>query len=211
MDPIITWWHDTILPPSYRVRNFLPFGQCFVTIPGVGTFRSANGIGDLSFYLRKKLNSKFVLAVGAKAPTGNAGGLLGSGNVDGGVNLEYRTKVARKLQFDASIGAVAQGRPTVLKNARGLVDQEFFAFTYKRDSRDSWVVQWQSEASPTRVGLESNDGPHRILTFGYQRKLSPTQRLDLYFQEDHDLLPGNPDIVNIAPDFTIGARIAQRF
>jgi len=211
MDPIITWWHNTILPPSYRVRNFLPYGQCFVTIPGVGTFQSANGIGDISAFVRKRLSSNLIAAIGVKVPTGNPGGLLGSGAFDGGVNLEYRTKLMRKLQFDASAGVVAQGKPTVLKNARGLVDQEFLGFTYLRDSRDAWVFQWQAESSPTNIGLTSNDGPHRMLTCGYERELSEKERLDLYFSEDHDVLPGNPLIVNIAPDFTIGIRLVRRF
>src|SRR5579862_3465772 len=104
LDPIITWWHNTILPPSYRVRNFLPYGQCFVTIPGVGTFQSADGIGDISGFIRKRINSTLIASIGIKAPTGNPGGLLGSGAFDGGANLEYRTKIARKLQFDASLG-----------------------------------------------------------------------------------------------------------
>jgi len=211
MDPIINWWHHTILPDVYRVRDYLPFGQCVVTIPGVGTFASAEGIGDVSGFLRKRLSGNFIAAVAIKAPIGNPGGLLGSGAFDGGLDLEYRTKLMRKLQLDASAGVVAQGKPTVLKNARGLVDQEFLGLTYLRDSRDAWIAQWQAESSPTNIGLASNDGPHRMLTFGYERKLSEKERLDLYFSEDHDLVPGNPLLVNIAPDFTIGIRVVRRF
>ncbi|MFI5387105.1 MAG: DUF3187 family protein [Fimbriimonadales bacterium] len=211
MDPIINWWHHTILPPQFRVRDFLPFGQCFVTIPGVGTFQSANGIGDVSVFLRERLNSKLIVAAGLKAPTGNPGGLLGSGGFDGGINLEYRTSINRKLQLDASLGVVGQGHPTVLQHARGLVDQELLAFTYKRNSRDAWIAQWQAESSSTNIGLASNDGPHRMLTFGYERKLSDKERLDLYFSEDHDLVPGVPLLVNIAPDFTIGVKLVRRF
>ncbi|HVT14015.1 MAG TPA: DUF3187 family protein [Fimbriimonadaceae bacterium] len=210
MDPIINWWHHTILPPQDRVRDNLPFGQCIVTIPGVGTFASANGVGDISFFLRKRLNSKVILAAGVKAPTGNAAELLGSGAFDGGLNLEYRTMIGRKIQLDVSAGFVGQGKPIVLKHARGLVDQESLAFTYLRNSRDAWVVQWQSEAAPV-LTTPSADGGHRMLTFGYERRLAHDERLDLYFSEDHDLVPGAPLLVNIAPDFTIGIRITKRF
>ncbi len=211
MDPIIAWWHHTILPPSFRVRNFLPFGQCFVTIPGVGTFQSAEGVGDVSGFLRKRLSPKFIASVGVKAPTGNPGGLLGSGAFDGGANLEYRTLLRKKLQLDASAGLVVQGKPTVLKHGRTLVDQEFLGLTYLRNSRDAWIAQWQAESSATNIGLASNDGPHRMLTFGYERRLTDKERLDLYFSEDHDLVPGAPLLVNIAPDFTIGVRFVRRF
>lgn len=210
LDPIINWWHHTILPPQDRPRDHLPLGQSIVTISGVGTFAGATGFGDVSVFLRKRLSANLILGIGAKAPTGNAGGLLGSGAFDGGVNLEYRTKIARKIQFDASVGAVFQGKPTVLKHARGIVDQEFFGFTYLRNSRDAWIAQWQAESSPV-LTVPSADGAHRTLTFGYERKLSDRERLDLYFTEDHDLLPGAPLLINIGPDFTIGIRLARRF
>lgn len=210
MDPMINWWHHTILPGQDRVRDHLPFGKCVVVIPGVGTFASANGIGDISLFLRKRLNSKLIFAVGAKAPTGNAVELLGSGAFDIGANLEYRTMLTHKIQFDATAGFVVQGKPTVLKHARGIVDQESIAFTYLRNSRDAWVVQWQAESSPV-LTVSSANGAHRMLTFGYERKLAHNERLDMYFSEDHDLVPGAPLLVNIAPDFTIGLRLTKRF
>lgn len=210
MDPIINWWHHTILGPQDRVRDHLPFGRSFVRIPGVGDFGSDAGLGDISFFLRKRIAPNFIVAVGAKAPTGDAKKLLGSGAFDAGVNLEYRTMLNRKLQFDASVGVVGQGKPTVLKHARGLVDQEFFSLTYRRNSRDAWIAQWQAESAPV-LTVPSANGAHRMLTFGYERKLSNKQRLDLYFSEDQDLLPGAPLIVNLAPDFTIGIRFVHRF
>jgi hypothetical protein len=176
----------------------------------VGDFGSASGVGDVSFFLRKRLTPRLIVSAGVKAPTGNAHELLGSGAFDAGVNVEYRTMITHKLQLDASLGVVGQGKPTVLKHARGLVDQEFFGLTYRRNSRDAWIAQWQSEASPV-LTVSSANGAHRMLTFGYERKLSARERLDLYFSEDQDLVPGAPILVNIAPDFTIGVRFTHRF
>jgi hypothetical protein len=210
MDPIISWWHRTILPPQDRVRNRLPYGGCVVTIPDVGTFGSAEGIGDVSFYLRKRLSPRMILSGGVKLPTGKASDLFGSGAFDGGVNVEYRTMILPKLQIDVSAGVVAQGKPTVLKHARGLVDQESLALVYRRNSRDAWIAQWQSEAAPV-LTVSNENGAHRMLTFGYERKLSHSERLDLYFSEDRDLVPGFPLLVNVAPDFTIGIRVVKRF
>lgn len=209
MDPIIHWWHHTILSPQNRVRDNLPFGRTFIRIPGVGDFGSASGIGDLSLFARKRLSPNLIASAGVKLPTGSANDLLGSGGFDAGLNLEYRTMLGRKFQFDASIGFVAQGKPTVLRSARGLVDQEFFSLSYLRNSRDTWVAQWQSEAAPVMT-VSSANGAHRMLTFGYQRRLSNSQRLDLYFSEDLDLVPGASILVNTAPDFTIGIRYVTR-
>jgi hypothetical protein len=209
MDPIIHWWHHTILPPQDRVRDHLPFGRTFIRIPGVGDFGSASGIGALSVYARKRITPNLIASAGVKLPTGSANDLLGSGAFDAGVNLEYRTMLGRKFQFDASVGLIAQGKPTVLRRAKGLVDQESFSLSYLRNSRDTWVFQWQSEAAPVMT-VSSANGPQRMLTFGYQRRLSNSQRLDLYFSEDADLLPGATILVNTAPDFTIGIRYVMK-
>jgi hypothetical protein len=191
------------------VRDNLPFGRSFVRVPGVGDFGPAGGLGDVSLYARKRLSPNLIAAAGFKLPTGDAHQLLGSGAFDAGVNLEYRGMFGRKFQSDASVGFVVQGKPTVLKRARGLVDQEFFSLSYLYNSRDTWIAQWQSEASPV-LTVPSANGAHRMLTFGYERRLSSSERLDLYFSEDLDLLPGAALIVNTAPDFTIGIRYVRR-
>ncbi len=211
MDPIINWYHFAVLGPQNRVRDFLPFGRSFVRIPGVGDFGSAGGIGDITLALRKQVSPRFSIGGALKLPTGSASELLGSGAFDFGVNAEYQTMIGRKWQLNASLGAVLQGKPTVLKQARSLVDQESLAITYRKNSRDAFVAQYQNEASPTVVGWVGNDDRHVMLTFGYERRISDDQRLDFYFSEDHDLLPGAKELVNIAPDFTIGIRWSRRF
>lgn len=216
LDPIINWWHHTLLGGHYRVRDHVPEGLCIIHTPDSGDFGEAAGIGDLSFFVRKRLAPHWVGAVGVKAPTGNAGQLLGSGAPDLGLNFEYSSVATPrfvkpgKLRIDASAGFVAQGKPTVLKHARGLVDQEFLGLTYLRNSRDAFVVQWQSEAAPA-LTVSSANGAHRMITFGYERRLSDHERMDFYFSEDQDLLPGAPMVVNIAPDFTIGIRFVRKF
>lgn len=216
LDPIINWWHHTLLGGHYRVRDQVPEGLCIIHTPDSGDFGEAAGVGDLSFFVRKRLAPRLVAAVGLKLPTGNASQLLGSGAPDVGLDFEYWTVATPRflrpgrLRFDASAGFVVQGKPTVLKHARGIVDQEFMGLTYLRNSRDAFVVQWQSEAAPA-LTVPSANGAHRMITFGYERRVSDRERMDFYFAEDQDLLPGAPLVVNIAPDFTIGIRYVRKF
>ena len=133
------------------------------------------------------------------------------GRVDAAASIAGLLKINARWHSVVQLGLVAQGKPARLKNARGLVDQESLGVVYRPNSRDQWSAQWQSESSALKTGEASSDAPHRLVTFGYRRKISSTQWLEGFFSEDRDLVSGSvPEIANVGPDFTAGLRLLIR-
>ncbi|HXH61501.1 MAG TPA: hypothetical protein VNI20_09100, partial [Fimbriimonadaceae bacterium] len=81
--------------------------------------------------------------------------------------------------------------------------------TYRQSSRDAWTIQWNAEQYPTRTGDPGLDIDHRVMSFGYQRRMGRDSVLQLYFSENGDFFrfPGGP---TVGPDFTVGASIVRR-
>lgn len=210
-DPLIDWWHANILHWSDGLRNSTPFGRSVVDVPG-SSFGSATGLGDVSGFLAKRFAHGLTVTAGVKLPTGDAEKLLGSGNADAGLYAQKAWSLGRRFYFHAQFGFVAQGKAKELQSARGLVHQEGIALVWQPNGRDAWVGQWQGESSAVVTGVPESDATHRLITFGYQRRLSHSQMLSLYFSEDRDLFSGNfPEGSNIGPDFTMGAVLSFRF
>lgn len=211
-DPIIDWWHANVLHWSDPERNSTRFGRRVIQLPGRSFDGSADGVGDISLTLSKNLSKNVVGSIGFKLPTGNAENLLGSGAFDAGIYLQGHFQVARNLRLHAQLGLVAQGDAKELDGSRDFVHQEGFALVWQLNSKDAWIAQWQGEASALDTGVSGSDATHRLLTFGYKRKLSSKQQLDLFFSEDRDVFNGNfPEGANVGPDFTIGIRFGLRF
>ncbi|MFY9234641.1 MAG: DUF3187 family protein [Fimbriimonadaceae bacterium] len=210
LDPIIDGWHKNILRWSDPLRNDTPMGRSVVTV-GSQTFGSAAGLGDVSLGYSKSLGRRYQLDLGLKFPTGDPGRLLGSGGLDIGIAVSGVIPINSRWRLYLQAGAVVQGKPSRLEGARGLVDQACVAFIYRQSARDTWVVQWQSEASALQTGVAASDAPHRLVTFGYRRRISSTQSLEGFFSEDRDLFrPGVPELANVGPDFTMGMRLVVR-
>lgn len=210
MDPIIEWWHEHVVGLNYY-RKDVPYGRSEIIYPGSSRFGSAGGIGDVSFNLSQKLDKEWIFTLGAKLPTGNAKQLLGSGAIDAGVSLYYRRQFAPSWVVYGQAGIIAQGRATKLSGTRGLVDQESLTLGYRANSRDGYTVQWQSERSALSMGIGGSDATHRLLSFGYERKLGENRSLQAYFSEDGDFLSISPEVSNIGPDFTFGLSYRVRF
>ncbi len=211
-DPLIDWWHENVLHWSDPLRNSTPFGRSQVSIPGRSFNGSADGLGDITLMLAKPLTKCLTGSFAIKLPTGNARNLLGSGAPDAGVYLQGQFPIARRLNLHAQLGLVLQGKSTELDDARPWLHQEGFSLVWQRNSRDAWIAQWQGESSALRSGVPGSDATHRLLTFGYKRKLSSHQMLDLFFSEDRDVFNGKlPEGANIGPDFTMGVRLSIRF
>lgn len=210
-DPIIDWWHANVLHWSDGLRDHTPFGRSRVTLPGA-SFGSASGLGDISGFIAKDLGRGLSLTAGIKLPTGDADKLLGSGGADIGLYAQKRWSLGRRFSVYAQLGGVAQGKAKELDGTRGFVHQEGFGIVWQPNSRDAWIAQWQGEASALQTGIPESDATHRLITFGYKRKLSSRQVLDLYFSEDKDLFNNSfPEGASVGPDFTMGARINIRF
>lgn len=212
LDSIIDWWHRNILQWTDPVRDATDHNRSVVELAGEYRFGSAAGIGDLTVGVRQALCPRLTASVAIKLPTGDASRLMGSGAPDFGIALEGWTLISRRWTLYGQIGLVAQGRATRLSGTRGLVDQELLGLLFQANSRETWIVQWQSEMSPTVTGISGADATHRLITFAYRRRLSDTQTLELYFSEDRDLFNGRfPEGANVGPDFTCGVRFGVRF
>lgn len=212
LDPIIDAWHRAVLGWSDRARITTERGRSVVALEGEYSFGSATGVGDVTVGITQRLGPRFAVSAAVKLPTGDAGRLLGSGAVDAGVSVEGWTPLGRGWSLYGQIGLIAQGNATRVSGSRSLVDQEAMALVWAKNSKDTWIAQWQSERSPTVTGVSAVDATHRLITFGYRRKLSEYATLELFFSEDRDLFNGRfPEGANIGPDFTAGARYTWKF
>lgn len=212
LDPIIDWWHRNILGWTDKIRDITPYGGSTILLDGEYQFGSAAGLGDVTVGLTQTLNPRLSASVALKLPTGDAARLMGSGAPDLGVSVDYRFPIARKFSGHAQVGVVLQGKATRLPATRSLIDQECLALIYTPNSRDSWIVQWQSERAPITTGARGADASHRLVTFGFRRQMSARETIELYFSEDRDLFNGKwPEGANVGPDFTAGVRYGWKF
>jgi len=212
MDPVIEFWHRYVLGIQVALRDDTPYGQSMVDIPGHSPYGSSAGIGDTSVYLAKEFSGRLTAIAGLSLPTGNSGELLGAGAVDAGLSVQYRTVIHSSVVAYAHAGAIYQGPDRELPEARRFVHQEGVSLVWTRNSRDSVIGQWDSEASALVSGIPGSDSGHRMLSLGWRRKLSDRKWLDVYFSEDGDFVNYSVDpLVNIAPDFTVGFVYGCRF
>jgi hypothetical protein len=211
MDPIIDWWHKSLLHSTGQDRTHYPFGKCVIKEPQ-GRFGSGWGLGDVTVGYAKRIDDNFTASTAVKISTGNDGMLLGSGNFDAGAAVDARWPIARKLTVFGQLGWVYQGNSTAMKGCRESIDQEAITLMYQHSSRDAWVIQWQNEPSAFRTKIDPLDCTHRIISMGYQRKIDSKNMLELYFSEDGDIIANEaPELVHIGPDWTMGLRWTTRW
>jgi hypothetical protein len=148
-----------------------------------------------------------------KLPTGNAHQILGSGNVDGGFDVQYRIPISERWMCQIQGGMIAQGTSTELKGTRGLNPQGALVFMHKANRYDSYVFQWQTEESGIVTGVGGSDAPHRLLSAAYQRRLSDSRMIEVFISDDGDFVNTfhDPEIANIGPEPTIGFRYVVKF
>ena len=185
-DPLISGYHDLV--GIHNFRGSVPYGRVEERLGSSGSFGSATGLGDVVGTYSHPVGPQALWSVALKLPTGNAGGLLGSGGVDAGASYYQTWKLGPRWSLYGQLGLVLQGRPSRLDHARSIIDQESLAFEYRVNSRDRYVFQYQSEPSALVTGESFPDGPHRQLSLGYNRRLSGKDSLQAYFNEDGDFL-----------------------
>ena len=206
LDPIIDGWHQGVLGWSQPGRNATGFGRTTVRSPGNPDFGSASGLGD-GWVQATRPVGKGVLSLAAKAPTGDADELLGSGAFDFGFGLGGALWKRGRWALSGFVGGVWQGNPKRLSRARSFVDQEVLTLSYHSCRHSEWILQWQSEASALRSGIPASDAAHRLMVFGYRQNVDERNAFEVFFTEDEDLVERQiPEIASIGPDFAIGLR-----
>lgn len=212
LDPIIDGWHR-LLGLNNNMRSETPYGQCVVQIPGSGPYHDAIGFGDLAGMLTKALTPRLMGTLAVKVPTGNAGQILGSGNVDGAIDLQYRVPKGLRWMWQFQGGLVGQGTSTELKGTRGVNPQAAIVLMHKANRVESYVFQWQTEESGIVTGVGGSDAPHRLVTAAYQHRLSESRMIEVFLSDDGDFVNSfhQPEIANIGPEPTIGVRFLVKF
>ncbi len=204
MDEIIDWWHANVLQWGATSRDLYPAYASRLFWFGVYDKGSAFGLGDVSVYFRRELCNGLSMRLGVELPTGSKSELLGSGGIDVGASIDYQKQLSERWFLNLQFAVVLQNG-NVIPNVRDSIDQESASVVYIPNSKDQWILQWQSEKSPNRTGISVADGVHSLVSFGYRRKLDDNKDLTLYFSEDKDLFNDSiPALANIAPDFTFG-------
>lgn len=200
-DPLLDWWHRVFIDDGNPQRAETPYGLTNVRVPGLQSGEAA-GLGDLTLGYGRNIDVADA-RIWFKVPTGDPNRLLGSGGLDAAVSLDRAWTLGPSLRLSAHAGLTAQGRPADLRHARGLAESAALALAYKPNSRDVWLLQWNSEPSPTRIGNPQLDAAHRLITFGYTRKSGDTQ-WSLALMQDGDFgwldFPGG---AQIGPDLTL--------
>lgn len=205
LDAVIDWWHRNVLFWTDPLRDESPRGRSLIALPDGSRFGSAAGLGDITAGLSGRFRDDWLWTFAMKIPTGNATALLGSGGWDVGIALQRATSWGDRWSWGTQFGAVWQGPAKALRDSRRWVDQEALWLGYRYNSRTDLILQWQSEASALRSGIPASDAAHRLVTFGYRRRIADGQWLDVFISEDRDLPSGAiPEIANTGPDFTIG-------
>jgi hypothetical protein len=210
MDAIIEWWHDHLIRRHDPVRASTAKGRSHIEFPGSGgVYGDAVGLGDVTIGVASEVRPRVLARLALKVPTGNPLTLSGSGGFDLGAGVDWRIAFADRWTLDLNGSMVLQGSAPRLNGERSLVHASGISLTWEMNSRDAWTVQWNMERSPTVTGDDGLDGDHRVLSFGYQRRLDDHTVLQLYFSEDGDFLgfPGGP---TVGPDLTIAARVFRR-
>jgi len=213
LDPLIDGYHKLVLGglPG-NPRTGVPYGRSDLFLAGQGNYGSAAGVGDISATITKQFSDRVLATIAVKLPTGNARQILGSGGFDAGIAAQYRLPLDNRWSLHGQLGFIAQGGSIELRSVRGLVHQAALALTYRANSRDTYIGQWQSEDSATVTGDGGSDSGHRLVSVGYRRRLSARQTFEAYFMEDGDWLNYRvPDFANLGPDFTLGIRLTTRF
>ena len=212
LDPIVSAWHE-MLGLYNNPRTGVPFGQCLIEVPGSGPYRDAIGIGDISGALTKALTPRLMATVAIKLPTGNSAQILGSGNFDGGFDLQYRVPAGSRWMLQFQGGVIGQGTSTELQGTRGVNPQAAIVVMHKANHKDSYVFQWQTEESGVVTGVGGADSAHRLLTFAYQHRYVDGRMLEFYISDNGDFVNTyhDPEIANIGPEPTIGVRYVIHF
>ncbi len=209
LDGVIDWFHNEVLGSRNSFRDEAPKNRHAMRLPG-STFGPGAGIGDVSIGASKKIARNTTARTALEIPTGDASRLLGSGGFDFSVGLDHRWQVNSRWAVHFMGALTAQGRASHLDSARGLVEQAAIGVSFATNSRDTYLMQWNSEASPTVTGIPNMDATHRTFSFGYRRYVGDGLAITFSISEDRDFGPTNFNGgAQIGPDLTFAIQLSR--
>lgn len=209
LDGAIQTWENGVMGYHNPGREGFPKGQSEITLGG-RTYGNGFGLGDVTVGRGVDFRG-FALRAWLKLPTGNAGSLTGSGSVDAGLSAERSWSLGRSLTLNVMGAGTAQSRGSAWDDVRPVVWSGSASLAWKRNSRDVWLVQVDSEGRAIDTGDAILDRAQRVTTLAYRRKLNDRQDLTVWFSEDDDFKFAVFAASQTGPDFTIGARLRTRF
>ena len=209
LDGTIQAWENGVMGYHNPGREGYPKGQADITLGGQ-SYGAGFGLGDVTVGRGVEFRG-FAVRAWLKLPTGNAAALTGSGGIDAGLSAERRWSLARDWTLNVMGAGVAQSRGSAWNDVRPVVYTGSASLAWKRNSRDVWLVQVDSEGRAIDSGDAVVDRTQRVTTLAYRRKLNEHQDLTVWFSEDDDFKFAVFAASSTGPDFTIGARLRTRF
>ena len=178
--------------------------------------KAAFGFGDIALTLKRSFNQSSQrggagVRIGLKLPTGNSGGLLGSGAVDLGVSVDGRYRLGRDVTLFANLSGVLIGRTNAIPNREPGIWESFVGIAYHPNHRDSYFFQVDAQSPTLRTGNRFVDRANVTATFGYKRKVSDRSVLWVSFSENGDIVNYSaPAISSIGPDITFSMGVSWK-
>lgn len=210
MDEFIEAFHDLLLGGNAPLRVATDPGEASVRLNG-RTFGAESGIAGVTAGVIRPVGRNWVASVAAKLPTTRGNGLIDTGRVDVGAGLGWSGSLGERWRADVHAGVVRQGGAPAFGSAREWVNHQAAAICYRLNSKDTWILQFQSESSALRTGVSSSDAAHRSGALGYRRDLGRGRTLEAFIAEDYDpTVSLNSSKEVIGPDVVIGVMLRIR-
>lgn len=223
LDALLQYYHELTglthaSPDTPDGRHDLSFYHSIVFLQGADgevqvDAHPTAGLGDLSLFVKRGLVARTNLAVavraGLKLPTGNAGTLLGSGGVDGGLDLDVSRVLSGRRALYLSVGSLWMGRDRRVTDAATYEAQYSLGLEWLVRSHDSLVLQTDGGTRVVTTRNHHADAPPSGLTLAWKRQSGPHTVCTFAFTENGDIFEYRlPQIAGIGPDVTFTAGVA---
>lgn len=197
--------------PSYRsiLRFLRPDGTAVVDA------HPASGLGDVSFVLKHSLRDtpRTALAVrlGLKVPTGDANNLLGSGGVDGGLDVDYEARLRGRRAVFLNLGYIVMQKDRHIETAATRQFQYTLGTEWLVRGHNSIVLQTEGGSRVVRTGNGHADAPPATLALAFKRQAGPHAVYTFGFMENGDIFGYKlPFVADIGPDATFSVGVEWR-
>lgn len=222
MDKLIANYHDLIgdthtTPDDAIGRDHVtPYhSDVYFTRPNgadVVDLQSTAGLGDTQLTLKKSLwasgSTAAAIRAGLKLPTGSASKVLGSGAVDGGLDLDLQASLSSRWALFGNGSYVWMGKDDTFDGyAQRHMAHGAFAIEYYASTHTSWVLQNDLGQAGVKTGNNFADGAQGTVSLAY-KFATPSNTLWTYaFSENGGVVADRASwVANVGPDptFSVG-------